>query len=418
MKVPFVNLKAQYAALRPELDAAIMEVLESAAFAGGPFVAQFEQQFAGFCECPHAIGLGSGTDALWLTLLALGVRPGDEVITVPNTFIATAEAVTYCGAKPVFVDADERTYTMAPAAIEAAITPRTRAILPVHLYGQTADMDPILEVARKHGLPVVEDACQAHGARYKGKRAGSLGDAGCFSFYPGKNLGAFGEAGAVVTRSQELADRIRTLRDHGQARKYVHSMIGWNARMDGIQGAVLGVKLAHLEAANCRRQLNAKVYAREFRGSGPAVRSAVRNACLPSLRRAGRRTGPAAEGAGRKGRFLRRPLPGADPSPASLRPFEAAGRIVPGGRAVRVRGALVADVSRIDRRTGGRGRRHGPERVGPTAGRPGWGVLTDMPRRPPPTTKSTKRLARPRLGASRPPSWSFPKGNQEMISTS
>ena len=232
--------------------------LITAAFAGGPFVAQFEADFAAYCDCPHAIGVGSGTEALWLSLLALGVGPGDEVITVPNTFMATAEAITYCGARPVFVDVDERTYTMDPVALEKAITARTKAIIPVHLFGQPADMDPILEVARKHGLFVIEDACQAHGAEYKGRKVGTLADAACFSFYPGKNLGAFGEAGAVVTRNAELQEKIRILRDHGQVRKYYHSMVGWNCRMDGIQAAVLRVKLRHLERCTELRRSHAR----------------------------------------------------------------------------------------------------------------------------------------------------------------
>ena len=217
MKVPFLDLKSHHAPLLDEINAAIQEVIESGAFAGGPFVVRFEADFAAYCDCPHAIGVGSGTEALWLALLALGIGPGDEVITVPNTFMATAEAITYCGARPVFVDVDERTYTMDPAALEKAITARTKAIIPVHLFGQPADMDPILEFAREHGLFVVEDACQAHGAEYKGRKVGTLGDAACFSFYPGKNLGAFGEAGAVVTSNAELQEKIRILRDHGQS---------------------------------------------------------------------------------------------------------------------------------------------------------------------------------------------------------
>ena len=209
-----------------------------------PSSTRFEEDFAAYCGCQYAVGVGSGTDALWLALLASGVGPGDEVITVPNTFMATAEAITYCGAKPVFVDVDALTYTMDPAVLEEAITSRTKAIIPVHLFGQPADMDPILEIARSHGLVVIEDAAQAHGAEYKGRRAGSLGDAGCFSFYPGKNLGAFGEAGAVVTDNDELQKKIRILRDHGQIHKYHHTMVGWNCRMDGIQAAVLRIKLA------------------------------------------------------------------------------------------------------------------------------------------------------------------------------
>src|SRR3990172_11319839 len=204
MSVPFLDLKAQYAAIKDEIHAAVGEVMENTAFAGGPFVTSFERAFAMFCGCKQAVGVGNGTDALWLSLLSLGIGPGDEVITVPDTFIATAEAITYCGAKPVFVDVEEKTYNMDPSILEAAITPRTKALIPVHLFAQTADMDPILDIARAHGLHVVEDACQAHGAEYQGRKAGSMGATGCFSFYPGKNLGAYGEAGAVVTNDEEL----------------------------------------------------------------------------------------------------------------------------------------------------------------------------------------------------------------------
>ena len=260
MPVPFLDLKAHHMPLRAEFLEAVAQVIDSGAFASGPFVAAFEKDFAEFCGAPFAIGVGSGTDALWLVLLALGIGPGDEVVTVSSTFMATAEAITYTGARPLFVDIDETTYTMDPALLERAITPRTKAIIPVHLFGQTADMDPILEVASRHGLPVVEDACQAHGAEYKGRKAGTIGIAGCFSFYPGKNLGAFGEAGAVVTANDELKQKILALRDHGQHRKYYHSMIGWNARMDGIQGAILRVKLKHLGRNNELRRRHAAAY--------------------------------------------------------------------------------------------------------------------------------------------------------------
>jgi dTDP-4-amino-4,6-dideoxygalactose transaminase len=260
MNVPLLDLKSHHSALRAEINGAIQDVIDAAAFAGGPFVNRFEADFAAYCDSPYAIGVGSGTEALWLSLLASGIGQGDEVITVPNTFMATAEAITYCGAKPVFVDVDDRTYTMDPAALKDAITDRTRAIIPVHIFGQSADMDPILEIARKNGLIVIEDACQAHGAEYKGRKVGSLGDAACFSFYPGKNLGAFGEAGAVVTRNPELQEKIRILRDHGQIRKYHHIVVGWNSRMDGIQAAVLRVKLQYLERANQLRRNHAKHY--------------------------------------------------------------------------------------------------------------------------------------------------------------
>jgi len=260
MKVPFIDLGAQYESIKAEIHDAIGQVLRSTAFAGGPFVSRFEENFARFCGTNHAVGVGNGTDALWFSLLAAGVGPGDEVITVPNTFIATAEAISFCGAKPVFVDVDEKTCTMDPARIEKAFTPKTKAIIPVHLYGQTADMDPILALAKNRKIPVIEDACQAHGSAYKGRPAGSLGLAGCFSFYPGKNLGAYGEAGAVVTNDADTAQKIRIMRDHGQARKYDHRVIGWNGRMDGIQGAVLDVKLRHLDAWNEGRRKNGRRY--------------------------------------------------------------------------------------------------------------------------------------------------------------
>ncbi len=260
MKVPFLDLKAQYETISDEVTRAIAEVIKNTAFAGGPFVAGFEEAFAAFCQTRHAIGVSNGTTALWAALLGLGIGPGDEVITVPNTFIATAEAITFCGATPVFVDVEEKTFNMNPALLEAAITPKTKAIIPVHLYGQVADMDPILEIARTHGLVCVEDACQAHGAQYKGRMAGSMGQAGCFSFYPGKNLGAYGEAGAVVTNDPELAKSVQIFRDHGQTKKYYHDIIGWNARMEGLQGAVLNVKLRHLNEWNDKRRQNAQLY--------------------------------------------------------------------------------------------------------------------------------------------------------------
>ncbi|MCE5340396.1 MAG: DegT/DnrJ/EryC1/StrS family aminotransferase [Planctomycetaceae bacterium] len=266
MKVNFVDLKAQYLSIKDEIDGAIRDVIDKTAFAGGPFVADFENDFASFCNCKYSIGTSSGTSALWLALLGLGVGQGDEVITSPNTFIATAEAISLCGAKPVFVDVDQQTYNINPALVEKAITSKTKVILPVHLYGQMADMDAILKIARKHGLRVVEDACQAHGAKYKGHCAGSMGDAGCFSFYPGKNLGAYGEAGAVVTNNAELVEKLRVFRDHGQQKKYYHSIVGWNCRMDGMQGAILKVKLKHLWQWNKSRRENAKLYNSYLKG--------------------------------------------------------------------------------------------------------------------------------------------------------
>ena len=260
MNVPFLDLKTQYQTIQAEITSALQNVLDSTAFAGGPFVEKFEKEFAAFCQAGFTVGVGSGTDALWIALMCLGVGQGDEVITTPNTFIATAEAITFCGAKPVFVDIDEQTYNLNPDLLKGAITTKTKAIIPVHLFGQPADMDPIMKIAREHGLFVIEDACQAHGTEYKGRRAGSIGHAGCFSFYPGKNLGAYGEAGAVVTNDLELAEKIKRFRDHGQAKKYYHSMIGWNARMDGFQGAVLSVKLKHLPAWNEVRRKHARLY--------------------------------------------------------------------------------------------------------------------------------------------------------------
>ncbi len=258
--VPFLDLRAQHDVIRAELLQAFSDVIDGSAFAGGPYVAKFEQEFATFCGARHAVGVGNGTDALWLALLGLGIGPGDEVITVPATFMATAEAITYTGARPVFVDVDETTYTMDPNLLEQAITPRTKAVIPVHLYGQMANMDPIVAIARRHGLYVIEDACQAHGAEYQGRRAGTIGDAGCFSFYPGKNLGALGEAGGVVTNNPVLAEKVRVLRDHGQDRKYHHALVGWNGRMDGFQGAALSLKLRRLEAGNTARRAHAARY--------------------------------------------------------------------------------------------------------------------------------------------------------------
>jgi dTDP-4-amino-4,6-dideoxygalactose transaminase len=267
MKVPFLDLKAHHAPLIEEFDRAIHEVIETSAFAGGPFVEKFEREFAAFCGSSYAIAVGNGTDALWLALLALGIGEGDEVITVPNTFIATAEAISYCKARPVFVDVDQNTFTMNPVELEKVLTEKTKAIIPVHLFGQPADMDPILEFARAHGLFVIEDAAQAHGAEYKGRKAGTMGEAGCFSFYPGKNLGAFGEGGAVVTNDPELCEQIQMLRDHGQSRKYYHALMGWNCRMDGIQAAVLSIKLRHLNHANSLRRKHASEYNQAFAGT-------------------------------------------------------------------------------------------------------------------------------------------------------
>lgn len=260
--IPFLDLQAQHAPLRQEFLAVMDEVIRKSAFASGPYVTEFERAFAAYCGAANAIGVGSGTEALWLALLALGIQPGDEVITVPTTFMATAEAISFCGARPVFVDIEGETYNMDARRLEQVITPRTKAIMPVHLFGQTADLAPILDVARNHNLPVIEDAAQAHGAEYRSRKAGTFGIAGCFSFYPGKNLGALGEAGAVVTDSEELKAKIVALRDHGQTRKYHHQFIGWNARMDGIQGAALSIKLKHLDRGNAARRNHAARYRR------------------------------------------------------------------------------------------------------------------------------------------------------------
>jgi dTDP-4-amino-4,6-dideoxygalactose transaminase len=246
--IPFLDLKAQYRGIKTEIDGAVAEVLESADFALGPHVAAFERRFADYCGAARCVSVNSGTSALHLALLVAGIGPGDEVITVSMTFVATTAAILYAGAKPVFVDIDPATWTMDPALIEPAITPRTKAVLPVHLHGLTADMQAIGGIARRHGLVVIEDAAQSHGALYKGRRAGSLGDIGCFSFYPGKNLGAYGEGGAIVTQNLDFAEKSAMLRDWGQAAKYNHALQGYNYRMDGIQGAVLNVKMRHIEA--------------------------------------------------------------------------------------------------------------------------------------------------------------------------
>jgi dTDP-4-amino-4,6-dideoxygalactose transaminase len=254
--IPFLDLGAQYATIRDEVLDALREVAESTSYVLGPRVAEFERAFADYIGAGHCVGVNSGTSALHLALICAGVRPGDEVITVPMTFIATSWAISYIGAKPVFVDVDPATYTMDVRQIERRITRRTRAILPVHLYGQPADLEPILEIGRRRGIPVIEDAAQAHGARYRDRAAGTLGLCGCFSFYPGKNLGAYGEAGAVVTDDGEIAPRLRALRDHAQSRRYHHAELGFNYRMDAFQGAVLGVKLKHLRSwTEARRRL-------------------------------------------------------------------------------------------------------------------------------------------------------------------
>lgn len=260
MTIPLVDLKAQYAGIKPEIDAAMQRVVNNTSFILGKEVSEFEKNFAAFSRVAHCIGTDSGTAALHLALLLCDVKPGDEVITTTHTFIATAEVISVIGAKPVFVDIDPRTYNIDPNKIERAITPRTKALIPVHLYGQPAEMNPLLEIARQHNLRVIEDAAQAHGAEYRGRRAGTLGDVACFSFYPGKNLGAYGDAGAIVTNDAELAERARMLRDHGRREKYTHQIVGYGYRLDALQAAILGVKLPHLETWNARRRALADYY--------------------------------------------------------------------------------------------------------------------------------------------------------------
>ena len=274
MSVPFLDLKAQYRSIKAEIQPAIDRVIENCAFILGEEVAAFEREFAAYTSARHGIAVNSGTSALQLALVAAGVGPGDEVITVPFTFVATVAAILYTGARPVFVDIDPHTFTMDERRLEDSITPRTKVILPVHLYGQAADMDSILAVARRHNLKVIEDAAQAHGAEYNGRRVGSLGDLGCFSFYPGKNLGAYGEGGMVVTNNPDYAKTITMLRDWGQERKYQHVLPGYNARLEGLQGAILRVKLRHLEAWTEARRLHASRYDALLGADGVAIPAA------------------------------------------------------------------------------------------------------------------------------------------------
>ncbi len=258
--VPFLDLKAQYQQVRTEMLEALRDVADSTTYVLGPRVAAFEEAFARYTGVDHCIAVNSGTSALHLALLGAGVGPGDEVITVPMTFIATSWAISYVGARPVFVDVDPLTYTMDAHQVQRLITPRTKAILPVHLYGQPADLGPLLEIANRHGIPLVEDGAQAHGAKYQGRPVGSLGQSGCFSFYPGKNLGAYGEGGAVTTNDEQLARRMKALRDHAQSQRYQHDEIGFNYRMDAMQGAVLGIKLKYIEAWTEARRHRADRY--------------------------------------------------------------------------------------------------------------------------------------------------------------
>ena len=280
MKVPFIDLKTQNRALKSEILPVWEKILDSADFIGGAHVTSFEKEFTKACGVDHAVAVSSGTDALRFILLALDLREGDEVITVPNTFIATTEAVSQAGGTIVFVDVDPGTYNIDPSKIEAAITSRTKGIIPVHLYGQAADMDPVLAIAQKYGLWVVEDACQAHLAEYKGRKTGSIGLAGAFSFYPGKNMGACGEGGAITTNDSGIADKILMLRDHGQGKKYHHQMEGYNGRCDALQAAVLCVKLKHLPVWNEKRRRNAQRYVDRLKDVDAIILPKVADECL------------------------------------------------------------------------------------------------------------------------------------------
>ncbi|MDT8445872.1 MAG: DegT/DnrJ/EryC1/StrS family aminotransferase [bacterium] len=269
--IPFVDLQSQYKALKAEIDPAVTAVMTQCNFVLGQPVADFEKAFAEYCGVKHAIGVANGTEALHLALVALGIKEGDEVITVANTFVATTLAITYCGATPVLVDCLPGTYNMDPAQIEAKITPKTKAIMPVHLYGQLVDIESIMAIADQHGLPVVEDACQGHGAQKKGKKAGAWGKVAGFSFYPGKNLGAYGDGGGITTNDDALAEKIRQLRNLGSPKKYYHEMVGFNSRLDTMQAAVLGVKLPHLDAWSASRARAAAWYNEKLKGVGDII---------------------------------------------------------------------------------------------------------------------------------------------------
>jgi len=271
MKVPFVDLKGQYNRIKDEILEAINKVLGSAAFIGGDFLRQFEINFTKFCEADYCIGVGNGTDAIFISLKSLGIGKNDEVITAANTFIATSEAISLTGAKVVFCDVNENTYNIDTDLIEEKITEKTKAIIPVHLFGQPADMDKIINIAKKYDLFIIEDASQAHGARYKGKRVGSVGNIGCFSFYPAKNLGAYGDGGAIVTNDSKIAKIIRMYANHGRLEKYNHKFEGVNSRLDGIQAAILNVKLDYLEEWLIKRKNNAKLYNVKLKGVGNII---------------------------------------------------------------------------------------------------------------------------------------------------
>lgn len=267
MKVPFVNLKAQHDSIKSEISQAIQTTLENSSFILGPLTEEFERNFASYCNSKYCVGVNSGTAALHLALLALGIKKGDEVITVPNTFFATAEAISHTGARPVFIDIEEESYNMNPELIEEKITSKTKAIIPVHLYGNPCDMDKINIIAKKHNLKVIEDSCQSHGAEYKGKKV-PISDTAVFSFYPAKNLGSLGEAGAIVTNNEEIANKCKLLRAHGENPKNIHTLVGYNYRMNGIQAAVLNVKLKYLESWNQERIEKAKFYSDLLKDSG------------------------------------------------------------------------------------------------------------------------------------------------------
>ncbi|MEM3730864.1 MAG: DegT/DnrJ/EryC1/StrS family aminotransferase [Candidatus Bathyarchaeia archaeon] len=258
--IPFIDLKREYAEIKEEINKSVQSVIEKGIFILGEEVKKFEEEFSNYVGVKHGVGVNSGSDALFLALKALGIKKGDEVITASHTFIATVDAITRNGAIPVFVDINPETYCINPEKIEEKITKKTRAILPIHIYGHPADMNPILEIAQTHNLYVIEDACQAHGAEYKGRKAGSMGDVACFSFYPTKNLGAYGDCGIIVTDNDEIATKLRMLRNYGQRQKYHHDFIGINSRLDEIQAAVLRVKLKHLDEWNDKRRENAKLY--------------------------------------------------------------------------------------------------------------------------------------------------------------
>jgi dTDP-4-amino-4,6-dideoxygalactose transaminase len=277
MQIPFVDLKAQYQSIKDEIDGAIREVISENSFIGGKFVKRFENEFAKFCKSQHCIGVGNGTDALFIAMKAFGVGDGDEVITVANSFIATSEAITQTGAKVVFVDCHPETYNINVDLIEEKFTDKTKAIIPVHLYGQPADMDPIREIAKKYKLKIIEDAAQAHGAEYNGEKVGTLGDIACFSFYPGKNLGAYGDAGAIVTNNPEVAEKCKMIANHGRLSKYDHEFEGVNSRLDGIQAAILEVKLRHLEEWTEKRRQNSYLYNEYLEETGVIIPAELDN---------------------------------------------------------------------------------------------------------------------------------------------